>query len=81
MQGSWVRMTMPAIAYVLTSALRRIGLGGAEMERAQVGTISMRPLRVATMRVTTRKVWVAMSMAWPWERLLDACAWRLLAAS
>lgn len=80
LRGNAVRMAMSAMAYVLTCALRRLGLAGTEMERAQADTIRLRLLRIgATVRVTTRKIWVSMSASWPWRDLFQACAARLTA--
>jgi hypothetical protein len=80
MQGNRVRMAMSAMAYVLTCALRRIGLAGTEMARAQANTIRLRLLRIgAIVRITTRKIWVSMSSSWPWQELFTNCASRLLA--
>lgn len=79
MQGNRVRMAFSAMAYVLTCALRRIGLYGTRMERAQAATIRMRLLRIgATVKLTTRKIWVSMSASWPWQDVFEVCARRLL---
>ena len=80
LQGNTVRTAMSAMAYVLTCALRRIGLAGTEMENAQADTIRLRLLKVgALIRVTTRKIWVSMSSSWPGKEVFTACAARLLA--
>ncbi len=80
MQGNRVRMAMSAMAYALTCALRRIGLAGTEMARAQANTIRLRLLRIgALVRITARKIWVSMSASWPWQELFETCATRLLA--
>ena len=61
-----------AMACVLTCALRRIGLAGTEMARAQANTIRLRLLRIgALVRITTRKIWVSMSASWPWQELFQ----------
>jgi hypothetical protein len=80
LQGNAVRMAMSAMAYVLTCALRRLGLAGTEMAHAQGDTIRLRLLRIgALVRVTSRKIWVSMSASWPWRDLFESCAARLLA--
>jgi DDE family transposase len=82
LQGNSVRMAMSAVAYVLTCALRRVGLAGTDMARAQAATIRLRLLRIgATVRITARKIWVSMSSSWPWKDLFASCAARLLAAT
>ena len=48
------------------SALRRLGLKGTEFARAQCNTIRLKLLKIgARIRVTLRKVWVALSSANP----------------
>ena len=80
LQGNAVRAAMSAMAYVLTCALRRIGLAGTELARAQADTIRLRLLKIgALVRITTRKIWVSMSSAWPWQEAFETCARRLLA--
>jgi hypothetical protein len=78
--GNAVRMAMSAMAYVLTCALRRLGLAGTDMANAQADTIRLRLLRIgAIVRVSARRIWVSMSSSWPWRDLFEACARRLLA--
>jgi len=80
LQGNAVRMAMSAMAYVLTCALRRLGLAGTDMANAQADTIRLRLLRIgAIVRATARKIWVSMSASWPWRDLFESCAARLLA--
>lgn len=80
LQGNAVRTAMSAMAYVLTCALRRLGLAGTEMARAQADTIRLRLLRIgALVRITSRKIWVSMSASWAWKDLFGSCAARLLA--
>jgi len=79
-QGNAVRTAMSAMAYVLTCALRRLGLAGTDMADAQAPTIRLRLLKIgALVRVTARKIWVSMSSSWPWQKSFEACAARLLA--
>jgi len=80
LQGNAVRIAMSAMAYVLTCALRRLGLAGTDMANAQADTIRLRLLRIgALVRITVRKIWVSMSASWPWRDLFESCAARLLA--
>ena len=53
-------------------------LAGTEMARAQCGTIRLKLLKIgARVRVSVRRIWVAMSESWPHrDLLLDA--WRRL---
>lgn len=81
MRSNQVRLYMSSMAYVLMQALRRLGLAGTEMAKAQCGTIRLRLLKIgARVRVTARKVWVHMAEACPWaEVFLEA--WRRVCAT
>jgi hypothetical protein len=61
--GMWsnqIRLYSSSIAYVFPQALRRLGLKGTEMEKAQCGTIRLKLLKIgARIRVTVRKVWIS----------------------
>jgi len=71
MRANQIRLYFSSFAYVLLSELRRIGLEGTEMARAQCGTIRLRLLKIgARVRVTVRKIWVAMSESWPYREIL-----------
>jgi hypothetical protein len=70
MQANQVRLYFASIAYTLIHALRRLGLAGTELERAQCGTIRLRLLKIgAQIRVTVRRVWLALSQAFPLQQL------------
>ena len=67
MRANQVRLYFSSIAYTLLAALRRIGLRGTELARAQCNTIRSKLLKIgALVRVTARKVWVSMSRACPY---------------
>src|SRR4051794_5807526 len=67
MRGNQVRLFFSSIAYVLLSALRRLGLAGTDLATAQCQTIRSKLLKVgALVRVTVRKVWVRMSSGCPY---------------
>ena len=75
MRGNQLRLYLSAIAYVLVSGLRRIGLKGTELATAQVSTIRTKVLRIgAQIRVTVRKIWVSMASSYPWRDLYEK-AW------
>ena len=73
-----MRVYLSSFAYVLMSELRRIGLAGTEMARAQCGTIRTKLLKIgARVRVSVRRICVSMSESYPYaDLLLDA--WRRL---
>jgi hypothetical protein len=67
MRANQVRLFCSSVAYVLLSALRRLGLAGTELARAQCQTIRSKLLKVgALVRVTVRKVWVKLSSGCPY---------------
>jgi hypothetical protein len=74
MRANQVRLYCASVAYLLLHALRR--LGGAqsdEIASAQCGTLRLKLLKVgAQVRVTTRRVWISLSSAWPYAALFAA---------
>jgi hypothetical protein len=66
LRANQVRLYFASIAYLLLHGLRRLGLAGTALARAQCATIRTKLLKVgAQIRVTVRKVWVALSNAYP----------------
>ena len=59
--------------------LRRLGLQGTELARAQANTIRLRLLKIgAQIRITTRKVWVSMASSYPYQSLFQQAYQQLL---
>ena len=70
MRANQMRLYLSAMAYILMSGLRRIGLKATELAQAQVSTIRTKLLKIgAQIRVTVRKVWVSMASSYPWQNL------------
>jgi hypothetical protein len=70
MRANQMRVYLSAMAYVLVSGLRRLGLKATELAQAQVSTIRTKLLKIgAQIRVTVRKVWVSMASSYPWQGL------------
>src|SRR4051794_37590608 len=70
MRANQLRLYLSAMAYLLVSALRRLGLKSTELAQAQVSTIRTKLLKIgAQVRVTVRKVWVSMASSYPWQDL------------
>jgi hypothetical protein len=70
MRANQMRLYLSAMAYILVSGLRRLGLRGTELAEAQVSTIRGKVLKIgAQIRVTIRKVWVSMASGYPWQGL------------
>jgi hypothetical protein len=69
-RANQMRLYLSAMAYILVSGLRRVGLQGTELAQAQVSTIRTKLLKIgAQIRVTVRKVWVSMASSYPWQGL------------
>ena len=70
MRANQMRLYLSAMAYILVSGLRRLGLQATELADAQVSTIRTKLLKIgAQIRVTARKVWVSMASGYPWQNL------------
>jgi hypothetical protein len=70
------RVLLSAAAYVLMETIRRVGLKGTEMARAQVGTIRLKLLKIGTVIIrNTRRIRLLMSSAYPHQQLFQkVCA-------
>lgn len=76
MRANQMRLWFSSVAYTLMQALRRIGLKGTKMARAQCGTIRTRLLKIgARVRISVRRIAVSMSSSCPVQDLF----WRVLA--
>jgi len=70
MRANQLRLWFSSVAYTLMQALRRLGLKGTKLARAQCGTIRLKLLKIgAQIRVTVRKVWVSFSESYPYQKL------------
>jgi len=70
MRANQLRLWFSSIAYTLLVALRRWGLSGTELAHAQCDTIRLKLLKIgALIRVTVRKVWIALSESYPYRDL------------
>ena len=70
LRANQLRLDFSAAAYVLLHGLRRLGLQGTELARAQATTIRLRLLKIgARVRVTARKVWLSLASSFPLQPL------------
>jgi hypothetical protein len=68
MRANELRLWFSSVAYTLLVALRRLGLKGTELAKAQCGTIRLKLLKIgAQIRVTVRKVWVSLAEGYPYR--------------
>jgi Transposase DDE domain group 1 len=70
LRSNQIRLYFSSIAYVLMEALRRLGLKGTDLARAQCHTIRLKVLKIgAQVRITVRRVWVSMAGGYPYAEL------------
>jgi len=70
MRANQLRLWFSSLAYVMMQMLRDVGLEGTDLERAQCDTIRLKVLKIgAQIRVTFRKVWIALAESYPWRTL------------
>ena len=70
MRSNQIRLWCSSVAYALVQALRRLGLAGTQMAKAQCNTIRLRLFKIgALIRVTVRRVWVSWSESYPYKDL------------
>ena len=78
MRANQLRLYFSAMAYVLLHGLRRLGLKGTELARAQATMIRLRLLKIgAQIRITTRRVWLSLASSYPLQPLF-AQVWTAL---
>ena len=78
LRANQLRLYFSSLAYVLVHALRRLALAGTQWAHAQVQTIRLRLLKIAAeVRLSTRRIWVSYSTAYPWKEMF-ATAWAAL---
>jgi hypothetical protein len=68
MRANQLRLWFASMAYVLLCALRRIGLAHTQFADATCGTIRLKLLKLgALMRISVRRIKLAMASACPWQ--------------
>ncbi len=72
MRANELRLWLSSVAYVLMTALQRLGLKETELAQAQCDTIRLKLLKIgARIRVTVRKVWVSLAESCPYQALFS----------
>ncbi|MGA2426200.1 MAG: IS1380 family transposase [Terriglobales bacterium] len=72
LRSNQLRLYFSSIAYVLLQMLRRLGLEGTELAKAQCTTIRLKLLKIgALIRITVRKVWVSLAGGYPYVALFQ----------
>ena len=82
MRANQLRLWFASMAYVLLCALRRIGLAHTEFAEATCGTLRLRLLKIgALVRISVRRVKIAMASAHPFQAEFALAHARLTAAA
>ena len=77
MRANQLRLWLSSLAYALVHALRRLGLMGTELARAQVGTIRTRLFKIGgQVKASVRRIVIELSRAFPeqdvfWQALAN----------
>ena len=80
LRANQLRLYFASFAYVLLGALRRLGLQGTELARAQCGTIRCKLLKIgAQVKLSARRVHLAFSESYPLATLFMKVLARLRA--
>jgi hypothetical protein len=75
------RVILSAAAYVLLERIRRVGLRGTELARAQVGTIRLKLLKIGAVIVrNTRRIRFFFASAYPYQELFQSACRALSSA-
>jgi hypothetical protein len=72
MRANQFRMYLSAMAYVLVSGLRRLGLKATELATAQAATIREKLFKIGSrVTVSVRRIWLSMASSYPYQRLFQ----------
>ena len=70
MKANQLRLWLSSVAYIMLNEVRRVGLADTSMEQAQCGTIRLKLLKIgAQIKVSIRRVFVALSSSYPYQEL------------
>ena len=75
------RLLLSSAAYVLMETIRRVGLCGSELARAQVTTIRLKGFKIGTVILrNTRRIQRLFASAYPYQELFGSMRRRLSSA-
>lgn len=82
MRANQLRLWFSSVAYLLMSALRRLGLKETDLARAQCDTIRLKLFKIgARVTITARKIWISLSSSYPLANLFARVCSNLAHAS
>jgi hypothetical protein len=72
MRANQLRLWIASLAYTLVRDLRRLGLKGTSLARAQVDTIRTRLLKISgVVRISVRRVRIALASSFPLQAVFE----------
>jgi hypothetical protein len=82
MRANQLRLYFSSVAYMLMQALRRLGLKGTKMAKAQCNTIRLKLFKIgAQVKISVRKVWISLASGYPYLNLFHQVFRNLQAAT
>lgn len=82
MRANQLRLCFSSVAYMMMSALRRLGLKDTDLAKAQCDTIRLKLFKIgARITITARKIWVSFSSSYPMASLFARVCVNLAHAS
>jgi Transposase DDE domain group 1 len=82
MRANQLRLWFSSVAYLMMSALRRLGLKDTDLAKAQCDTIRLKLFKIgARITITTRKIWISLSSSYPLANLFARVCSNLARAS
>ena len=82
MRANQLRLWFSSVAYLMMSALRRLGLKGTDLAKAQCDTIRLKLFKIgARITITARKIWISLSSSYPLANLFARVCANLAHAS
>jgi len=72
MRANQIRLWFSSVAYMLLAALRKHGLKGTKMARAQCSTIRLKLLKIgACIKISVRRILVSLASGYPYAEIFD----------
>ena len=82
MHANQLRLWFSSVAYLMMSALRRLGLKDTDLAKAQCDTIRLKLFKIgARITITARKIWISLSSSYPLANLFARVCSNLAHAS
>ena len=79
-RANQIRLYFSAVAYLLITALKRLGLKNTDFEKAQAETIRLRLFKVgARISISVRRIYFSFSAGYPFQQLFRAVYQKLVA--